>query len=114
MNVLGAFYSFRMAFFDQLHIPVAIGIVVLVYVVNWLINFDIYFTIDVAQKYLWQGFLFVQYGLPAIIFSFALFKKHKQKERPAGISLRGQKSIPESKRITLTRDGVLDKGGQAE
>lgn len=114
MNVLGAFYSFRMAFFDQLHIPVAIGIVVLVYVVNWLINFDIYFTIDVAQKYLWQGCLFVQYGLPAIIFSFALFKKHKQNNKTAGQPATMQNSKAESKRITLTRDGVLDKGGSVQ
>ncbi|MGN0798119.1 MAG: GerAB/ArcD/ProY family transporter [Christensenellales bacterium] len=114
MNILGAFYSFRMAFFDQFHIPVAIGIVVLVYVANRIVNFDIYFTIEVAQKYIWQVCLFVQYFLPAIIFLFALFKKHKQNNKTAGQPATVQNMVAERERISLTRDGVLDKGGQAE
>lgn len=78
MNVLGAFYSFRMSICDKFHIPVAVILVVLVYVANRIVNFDIYFSVNLVQKYFWQVSLGVQYGLPLIIFLFALFKKPKE------------------------------------
>ena len=45
MNVLGAFYCFRMSICDKFHIPVAVMLVVLVYVANRVVNFDIYFSV---------------------------------------------------------------------
>lgn len=78
MNVLGAFYCFRMSICDKFHIPVAVILVVLVYVANRVVNFDIYLSVNLVQKYFWQVSLGVQYGLPLIIFLFALFKKPKE------------------------------------
>lgn len=75
MNVLGAFYCFRMSICDKFHIPVAVILVVLVYVANRVVNFDIYLSVNLVQRYFWQVSLGVQYGLPLIIFLFALFKK---------------------------------------
>ena len=100
LNVLGAFYSFRMAICNKFQVPVAIILAVLVYVMNRILNFDIYLSVNLVQKYFWHGALGVQYGLPLLIFIFALFKKSKKNFDEQILSVDNQRKKRPLKRET--------------
>jgi spore germination protein KB len=80
INLLGAFYCFRHTFFKPPHIIIALILVGIVFALNFFTNFDIYFSIDFAQDYLLYFSIGIQYGLPVLIFVFALFKGGKKNE----------------------------------
>lgn len=77
LNVLGAFYCFRMVFFKKWQMVSVFVILASVLTICLLLSFDIISSINIARNYLCYYSIFIQYLLPIILFLFS-FKIKKQ------------------------------------
>lgn len=83
LNCLGAFYSFRQAFFKKWQGAVIFGILFLVFILSLLSNFDIIFAINLAKNYFWYFCIPIQYGLPVLLLIFS-YKVKRRKANEIG------------------------------
>lgn len=82
LNLLGAFYCFRHSLF-KFHEALTLSLLLIsVFLINYLTNFDFYYGIEFAEKILPPFCIAIQYGLPLLIFVVSLFKGGKKNEIP--------------------------------
>lgn len=71
LNVLAAFYCFRMVFFKKYQMLAVFTILAAVLIICMVINFDIITTINIVRNYLCYYSIFMQYIMPVILFLFS-------------------------------------------
>lgn len=82
LNFFGAYYSFRHAFFKKFPLAISIFIALLIFLVNYLLKFNVYISISFAKNYLCYFSIFVGFILPLLIFIVGLIKGGKKNEVP--------------------------------
>lgn len=78
LSALASMYCFKNAFTKKGELIVAGIVLLLILLFNYLITFNVYLTINIAQNYLWIFIALMQVALPLIMLIFALFKNKKK------------------------------------
>lgn len=86
LNLFGAVYCFRHAIFKVNQNIVITVIIVAIFVINYLGHFDIFYTVSFILDYQKFPCIAVQYGLPLMIFIFALFRKKGRKKNEVSVA----------------------------
>lgn len=82
LNVLGAFYCFRMCFFKKWQMVSVFIILASVLAICLLLNFDVILSVNIARDYVCYFSMFIQYFLPLILFVFSFkIKRVNVKEK---------------------------------
>lgn len=80
LNVISGMYCFGAVFTKKCSAIIAGIIYCGIIILNYLMSFNVYLTIFYAQTYLLPFIIFVQGGIPFVVFIFGLIKRRKQNE----------------------------------
>lgn len=80
VNLIGASYAFQSSFFKIKQVYVSIILCAGILLVNFLLDFNIYIFVNLAQENLLYYSITIQYALPLVIFFVTYFKRRRKDE----------------------------------
>ena len=75
LSAIAGMYCFSCVFGKKAELIVAGVVLLLILIFNYILTFNVYLTIGIAQKYLWAFLAIMQVALPLIMFVIGLLQK---------------------------------------